>query len=136
MVRSTKQLRIYFAAFLALFAVLIFFTFQRLFYLNAQSAHITVLYNYLTGILPATLVEYFGLDMLFFLTYVKERGNGKNIRKLLSAWMVLTMLPLSFTLPAVWNSMEENMLIYAAGTFIPLIVSLIIPVYLMIETKE
>ena len=115
------------------FLFLIFMILSRLSYLSSQSQVISYDYNFYTGILPAFLVMYFGVDSIFYLLYRRIRVKMGPHRKVLLSWAMICSIPLLSILFGQSSVLSSDLLLYVIAAIVPFLVSLSMPVILWVK---
>ncbi|MHB8359125.1 MAG: hypothetical protein ACYDCP_06480 [Thermoplasmataceae archaeon] len=128
-----RKINVYTALTAVAFLFLIFMVLSRLSYLSSQSQIVSYDYNFYTGILPAFLVMYFGIDSIFYLLYRRIRVKMGSYRKVLLSWAILCSIPLLSILFGQSSVLYSDLLLYVTVAIVPFLVSLSMPVVLSVK---
>ena len=128
-----RKINIYTALTAVTFLFLIFIVLSRLSYLSSQSQIVSYNYNFYTGILPAFLVMYFGIDSIFYLLYRRIRVKMGSYRKVLLSWAMVCSIPLLSILFGQLSVLYSDFLLYVTVAIVPFLVSLSMPVVLSVK---
>lgn len=128
-----RKINVYTALTAVAFLFLIFMVISRLSYLSSQSQIVSYDYNFYTGILPAFLVMYFGIDSIFYLLYRRIRVKMGSYRKVLLSWAMVCSIPLLSILFGQLSVLYSDLLLYVTVAIVPFLVSLSMPVVLSVK---
>ncbi len=128
-----RKINVYTALTAVAFLFLIFLVLSRLSYLSSQSQIVSYDYNFYTGILPAFLVMYFGIDSIFYLLYRRIRVKMGSYRKVLLSWAMVCSIPLLSILFGQLSVLYSDLLLYVTVAIVPFLVSLSMPVVLSVK---
>ncbi len=128
-----RKINVYTALTAVAFLFLIFLVLSRLSYLSSQSQIVSYDYNFYTGILPAFLVMYFGIDSIFYLLYRRIRVKMGSYRKVLLSWAMVCSIPLLSILFGQSSVLYSDLLLYVTVAIVPFLVSLSMPVVLSVK---
>lgn len=128
-----RKINVYTALTAVAFLFLIFMVLSRLSYLSSQSQIVSYDYNFYTGILPAFLVMYFGIDSIFYLLYRRIRVKMGSYRKVLLSWAMVCSIPLLSILFGQLSVLYSDLLLYVTVAIVPFLVSLSMPVVLSVK---
>lgn len=128
-----RKINVYTALTAVAFLFLIFMVLSRLSYLSSQSQIVSYDYNFYTGILPAFLVMYFGIDSIFYLLYRRIRVKMGSYRKVLLSWAMVCSIPLLSILFGQSSVLYSDLLLYVTVAIVPFLVSLSMPVVLSVK---
>ncbi len=128
-----RKINVYTALTAVAFLFLIFMVISRLSYLSSQSQIVSYDYNFYTGILPAFLVMYFGIDSIFYLLYRRIRVKMGSYRKVLLSWAMVCSIPLLSILFGQLSALYSDLLLYVTMAIVPFLVSLSMPVVLSVK---
>ena len=128
-----RKINVYTALTAVAFLFLIFLVLSRLSYLSSQSQIVSYDYNFYTGILPAFLVMYFGIDSIFYLLYRRIRVKMGSYRKVLLSWAMVCSIPLLSILFGQSSVLYSDLLLYVTMAIVPFLVSLSMPVVLSVK---
>ncbi len=128
-----RKINVYTALTAVAFLFLIFMVISRLSYLSSQSQIVSYDYNFYTGILPAFLVMYFGIDSIFYLLYRRIRVKMGSYRKVLLSWAMVCSIPLLSILFGQSSVLYSDLLLYVTVAIVPFLVSLSMPVVLSVK---
>lgn len=128
-----RKLNIYTALIAVAFLILIFVILGRLSYLSSQSQVVSYDYNFYTGILPAFLVMYSGVDAVFYLLYCRVKVKKGPYKKVLLSWAMICVIPLFSIVFGQSLVSNSDLLLYITATIVPFLVSLSMPVILSVR---
>lgn len=129
-----RKINIYTTVTVVVFIFLIVIVFSRLLYLNSKSQMISYNYNFYTGIMPAFLVMYFGVDSIFYLLYRRIKAKKGHYRKVLLSWAMECVVPLISILFLILSGeslvLNSHLFIYLTADIVPFLISLSMPIIL------
>jgi len=143
---NVKKINKYIIISIVVFTFLVIVMFYRLTYLGSIN-NISATYDYYTGVLPAVLIGFAGIDIIFYLIYLRDKLSYNSVRHNLAMWIYILFIFsfFAFILPLFTSSIDTNrpqiipqsmLMINLITIGIPAILSISIPVYLLVTSHR
>lgn len=139
---NVKKISNYIIISIVVLTFLFIIMFYRLAYLGSIGNIISAKYDFYTGILPLAIIGFVGIDIIFYLEYLRDKLSYNSVRHNLAMWVYLLFIFLFFSLilplllPSTGNRpqiISHSMLMINLITIgIPAVFSFSIPIYLLV----